>query len=118
MGKPTSVQIAVASGATATSWIPVDPNINPFNVGWVVNKANGGKDITFTIQRTVHPILAQTSAIAIDTVVSGVNVSASAAVVRDGAITTPSTGVRLLFSAVSGASTVNFTVLQAGISHG
>jgi hypothetical protein len=118
MGRPTSVQIAVASGATATSWIPVDPHINPFNVAWVVNKANGGKDVTFTVQRTVHPILSQTSAIAIDTVVSGVNVSASAAVVRDGSITSPSTGVRLNITAVSGASTLNFIVLQAGISHG
>ena len=118
MARPTSVQLAVASGATASSWIPLDPNINPFNVGFIVNKANGGKDVTFTVQYTVHPLLSQTSAIAIDTVVSGVNVSASAAVVRSGSITYPATGIRLLASVVSGASTLNFTILQAGVSHG
>ena len=118
MGRPTSQTFTLAA-ASAFPWIPLDPNINPFNVAFTVVKAEGGKDVTYKVQRTMTDLRVETSAVAIDTIVSAVNVSASGVSTRDGVITTPSMGIRFNATVVSGASsTLTFTVLQAGVSHG
>lgn len=96
-----------ASGASA--WIPMDPHISPFNIGFGVAKTGTG-DITYTVQHTFDNVIAGSAATAFDhPYVSGATTN------RDGNYAFPVAAVRLNVTAVSGVATATMILYQAGI---
>lgn len=106
-----STQVVVA-GVSASQWIPLDPHISPFNVGFSVAVTKpGGTDITYSVQHTFNDVLAGSAATVFDNpFVSGQTTN------QDGNYAFPVKAVRLSVTAVSGAGTsAELTVIQAGL---
>lgn len=104
-----SQQVAL-SVVTASSWLPQDQNISPFNLGFGV-VVSGTGNITYTVQHTFNDVLAGSAATAFDhPFVSGQTAS------RDGNYAFPVAAVRLNVTAVSGVATAEMTLIQAGVA--
>ncbi|RJO72860.1 MAG: hypothetical protein C4523_02495 [Myxococcales bacterium] len=109
MARTTTVS-AKGSAGTQSAWIPLDQHISPFNVGFGVVKSGTG-DITYSVQHTFNDVLAGETATAFDhSSVSGATGSV------DGNYAYPVKAVRLNITAASGASSLQFYVIQAGIT--
>ena len=104
MGRPTSVIVA---GVSASSWIPLDRNLAPFEIGYQAVVAGSGT-ATYSIQRTLDDVANGATATAFD-VVSAKTTN------FDGTLNSPSSAVRLNVTATSAPATVTLTLIQAGI---
>lgn len=106
------VQKQVLTAVSSAPWIPLDPHLNPVNVGFYVAKIGGaGTDITFSVQHTFDDVLTESSATAFDhSTASGKTAS------LDGSYAYPISAIRLRVTAVSGAASAVLGVIQAGIS--
>jgi hypothetical protein len=101
-------QVVVVAGVSASRWIPLDTNSNPFNVGFGVQKVGSG-DITYSVQHTFHEILAETSIQAFDhSQVSGRTSSI------DGNYAFAVNAVRLNVTATSGNASAILRLIQSG----
>jgi hypothetical protein len=101
-------QMVAVAGVSASRWIPLDTNSNPFNVGFGVQKVGTG-DITFSVQHTFSEILSDTSVQAFDhSQVSGRTGSI------DGNYAFAVNGVRLNVTATSGTATAVLRLIQSG----
>lgn len=103
-----SVSAAVTAGAAnAPAVIPLDHHIANYNVGYAVVKTGTG-DMTYAVQGTLHNVLDPNVTPTYFDIVSAKTDS------FHGNTTVPYAGIRISFSAVSGAATANFIVRQAG----
>lgn len=101
-------QMVAVAGVSASRWIPLDTNLNPFNVGFGVVKTGNG-DLTYTVQHTFSDINTDTSAQAFDhSQVSGRTSNI------DGNYAFAVAAVRLNVTATSGTATAIMRVIQSG----
>jgi hypothetical protein len=101
-------QMVAVAGVSASRWIPTDTNLNPFNIGFGVQKVGTG-DITYSVQHTFSDINTDTSAQAFDhSQVSGRTSSI------DGNYAFAVNAVRLNVTATSGTATAVLRLIQSG----
>jgi hypothetical protein len=101
-------QMVAVAGVSASRWIPLDTNQNPFNVGFGVVKTGTG-DITYSVQHTFHDLEAETSAVAFDHSQASGRTSSI-----DGNYAFAVKGVRLNVTATSGTTTAILRLIQSG----
>jgi hypothetical protein len=101
-------QVVSVAGVSASRWIPLDTNLNPFNVGFGVAKVGTG-DVTYSVQHTFHDLETETSVKAFDhSQVSGRTTDI------DGNYAFAVKGIRLNVTAVSGVVTAVLRLIQSG----
>ena len=107
---PVHAKIQVnGSAGEDSAWVPLNQYQTPFNVSFGVTKAGTG-DVEFKIQHTFDQILKNASAASIFT---HADVTAATGDV-DGNYAFPVAAVRCHVTAASGASTLQFYVMQTG----
>lgn len=99
----------------AMPWIPLDPNIHPFAVSFAVVLGSANDNFTFSVQHTLHSVLASANFTANAVAFDHSTVSGKSANI-DGNYAFPIAAIRLLSVSGSGTSPkATFLVRQAGI---
>lgn len=105
-----------AAAGSSTGWINLNTDQENFHVGFAIKKTGNADGPVLAIDGTLQDILTSATVASADyfPIVSAASVSADGTIVA-GEITFPVAAVRLRnVSGGSGASTLNFKVLQAG----
>lgn len=118
MGRITekSFTFTGAAGGSSTGWISLNTHQENFHVGFAVKKVGNADGPILAIDGTLQDVLTSATVVSADyfPIVSAAGVSADGTIVA-GEVTFPVAAIRLRnVSGGSGATTLNFKVLQTG----